>query len=265
MGHPLVFPIQTHSSVNPSAPAASDPIIIQPMISEGIANHNQTMFEMENDHERLCGQEGRLLKEKGNLLVQCSSDAECLPPSQCHTSGYCCMIALHQEPPPVGCPIGTRSLRNASGAELTCNPNEPNSCPGGALCYTDSLTNERRCCGSDPGQGCPAGSKAVLSGIRDTPLLCTPGRIACPNGALCQWSHLIDRYQCCQPDNGKNFIANTKNESPGCPRHQTPLKNELGATIECSVGGAPCPGGAGCRFNFWTASYQCCRTDTTGR
>ncbi|KAL6736190.1 hypothetical protein Aduo_006572 [Ancylostoma duodenale] len=227
---------------------ADDDIVSLPMISEGVDTANQTFFEMEEDHERLCGVEGRLLKEQGNRLVQCTSDDECLPPSQCHTTGYCCMIALNQEPPPVGCPIGTRPLVNSSGVELTCSPSMPDSCPGGALCYTDTLTNVKRCCGNDPGQGCPSGSRALLT-AEEKPLLCTPGRVGaiCPSGALCQWSHLIDRYQCCEPDNG-------------CPLHQIPQKTELGM-LSCIPGGTPCPNGGGCHFNFWTASYQCCSLD----
>ncbi|CAI4221500.1 unnamed protein product [Auanema sp. JU1783] len=224
-------------------------IFSQPLISEGEI-YNQTMFEMEEDHERLCGKEGRLLKERGSYLVQCSQDSECLPPSQCNLgTGYCCMMALHQEPPPVGCPMGTRALRNSSGIELTCNPSDPNACPGGAMCYTDSLTQQRRCCGADPGQGCPSGSRIILNAMDDTPLLCTPGRTTCPRSGMCQWSHLIDRYQCCEPDNG-------------CPKHQYPLKSAVGSSLKCSLGGPPCPGGASCRFNFWTSEYQCCRTDT---
>uniref|UniRef100_A0A7I4Y5V0 CC domain-containing protein n=1 Tax=Haemonchus contortus TaxID=6289 RepID=A0A7I4Y5V0_HAECO len=228
---------------------ANDDIFLLPMISEGMDPGNQTFFEIEEDHERLCGIEGRLLKEKGNRLVQCSSDDECLPPSQCHTTGYCCMIALNQEPPPVGCPIGTRPLVNSSGMELTCSPSVPDSCPGGALCYTDSLTNAKRCCGTDPGQGCPSGSRVLLTSL-EKPRLCVPGKAnaLCPRGALCQWSHLIDRYQCCEPDNG-------------CPRHQAPLKKV--DALKCNPRGAPCPDGAGCHFNFWTASYQCCKLDTT--
>ncbi|KAK5968446.1 hypothetical protein GCK32_013505 [Trichostrongylus colubriformis] len=162
------------------------------------------------------------------------------------------MIALHQEPPPVGCPIGTRPLKNASGVELICSTSVPDSCPGGALCYTDSLTDVKRCCGSDPGQGCPSGSRVLLTYL-EKPRLCTPGKLdaLCPRGALCQWSHLIDRYQCCEPDNG-------------CPRHQAPMKTVNGKPLECSPLGVPCPDGGGCHFNFWTASYQCCKLDTAG-
>ncbi|VDM62403.1 unnamed protein product [Angiostrongylus costaricensis] len=221
------------------------------MVSEQTGDSNQTFFEVEEDHERLCGKEGRLLKEKTDRLVQCLSDDDCLPPSQCHITGYCCLIALHQEPPPIGCPIGTRALVNAFGIELNCTPSIPDSCPGGALCYTDTLTNAKRCCGRDPGHGCPSGSRALLTAA-EKPLLCTPGKAddLCPSGALCQWSYLIDRYQCCEPDNG-------------CPRHQTPQRTAYGLPLPCSQGGPPCPDGGSCHFNFWTASYQCCRLDFT--
>ncbi|KHJ77002.1 hypothetical protein OESDEN_23378, partial [Oesophagostomum dentatum] len=87
---------------------------------------------------------------------------------------------------------GTRPLVNSPGAELTCSPSVPDSCPGGALCYTDALTNVKRCCESDPGQGCPSGSRVLLTS-QEKPQLSAPGRAdaVCPRRALCQWSHLI--------------------------------------------------------------------------
>lgn len=46
--------------------------------------------------------------------------------------------------------LGTRALKNINGSKLNCSPNQPNSCPGGAMCYEDSLYKTFWCCGKDP-------------------------------------------------------------------------------------------------------------------
>ena len=53
---------------------------------------------------------------------------------------------------------------------------------------------------------------------------CTPGRTdkGCAGNAVCQWSYLIDRYQCCQADNGRAttlFLVLKKRKMSGLPIH----------------------------------------------
>ncbi|KAI1727693.1 lustrin, cysteine-rich repeated domain-containing protein [Ditylenchus destructor] len=205
-------------------------------------------LESEQDHHALCGPGGRLLKGKGDRLTRCQTDSDCLPPSICYNHGYCCLIALAQEPPPIGCPKGTRPLKNIRGEELSCSPNRPDSCPGGHMCYEDSLDGSFKCCGKDPSEGCASGTRAVKLADGST-RMCLPGTASeyCPGMAICQWSFAIDRYICCEPDNG-------------CPIGQTPVRGNRGDIIPCSEH-AGCADGAVCRFNFWTASYQCCEMD----
>lgn len=81
----------------------------------------------------------------------------CLTPFTCQStiknsvSGYCCPDSLNVEPPPVGCPWGSRPMKNENLQELTCIPTAPNTCPGNGICYQDSVTGDGRCCGVDPG------------------------------------------------------------------------------------------------------------------
>ncbi|CAK5081898.1 unnamed protein product [Meloidogyne enterolobii] len=142
---------------------------------------------------------------------------------------------------------GTRQLRNKNGDLLNCSPLKPGSCPGGALCYQDSINTEQfRCCGKDPSDGCGTGQKA-LKHLNGSTLLCLPGTAECPGNGICEWSFDIDRFQCCEADNG-------------CLHEEIPVFDAKGNVISCSpITPLLCPDEAICRFNFWTASYQCCR------
>uniref|UniRef100_A0A915NKJ8 Uncharacterized protein n=1 Tax=Meloidogyne floridensis TaxID=298350 RepID=A0A915NKJ8_9BILA len=178
----------------------------------------------------------------------CLHDLDCLPPAKCLTKiKSCCIFPLNQEVPPIGCPKGTRQLRNKNGDLLNCSPTKPGSCPGGALCYQDSINTEQfRCCGKDPSDGCGTGQRA-LKHLNGSTLLCLPGTAECPGNGICEWSFDIDRFQCCEADNG-------------CLHEEIPVFDSKGNVISCSpITPLLCPDEAICRFNFWTASYQCCR------
>jgi hypothetical protein len=134
----------------------------------------------------------------------CNSDVDCLPPANCLLNGkICCVYPLNQESPPVGCPKlagggvytsifysflprGTRQLYNNKGEGLSCSPTKPGSCPGGAICYEDSLEPTKfRCCGKDPSEGCGTGQRVMRHG-NGSSMLCTPGdgSIECPGNAI---------------------------------------------------------------------------------
>jgi len=89
---------------------------------------------------------------------------------------------------------------------LDCSPIKPGSCPGGALCYQDSINTEQfRCCGKDPSDGCGTGQRA-LKHLNSSTLLCLPGTAECPGNGICEWSFDIDRFQCCEADNGRYIL-----------------------------------------------------------
>uniref|UniRef100_A0A914HCB0 Uncharacterized protein n=1 Tax=Globodera rostochiensis TaxID=31243 RepID=A0A914HCB0_GLORO len=197
----------------------------------------------------LCGAQGRLLLMPPNQTVlQCQHDSDCLPPAACDArSRVCCVQPLDQEAPPVGCPKGTRQLQNANGEWLSCEPTRPSSCPGGALCYEDSLDGQYRCCGKDPGEGCGTGQRVLRHANNGSVQLCVPGALPeCPGNAVCEWSFSIDRFQCCEPDSG-------------CPAGEVPMFDINDEVLTCSPQRpTACPQAAHCRFNFWTAENQCC-------
>lgn len=202
----------------------------------------------------LCAPEGRVqMMTNGSSPQFCSTDIDCLPPAICHgKQKICCFLPLNQEAPPIGCPKGTRQLRNAAAEWLSCLPNRPDSCPGGALCYEDSLEQGKfRCCGKDPSDGCGAGQRVLRHANDGSNQFCTPGDGSeCAGNAICQWSFAFDRFQCCEPDNG-------------CPPTEVPLFDYNNSNEVLMCDSEPCPEGAFCHFNFWIAASQCC-TNTGG-
>ena len=97
-------------------------------------------------------------------------------------------------------------MRNTNGDWLDCSPNKPENCPGGSLCYQDSINSKMfRCCGKDPSEGCGTGQRALKHVVNGSTFLCIPGTAECPGSAICEWSFDIDRFQCCEADNGEYF------------------------------------------------------------
>ncbi|CDW53758.1 Lustrin cystein domain containing protein [Trichuris trichiura] len=136
---------------------------------------------------------------------RCSSGKDCPNPFTCSGQGsmlYCCLRMGRIEPPPTGCPWGTRPLKDRRNQNIPCHPSEPNTCPGDTLCYHDSVTKSNHCCGKDPGRGCPSGTKPFE--VNKQIIKCVPGDLhaKCPQPAVCHWSYLTDNFQCCQKDNG---------------------------------------------------------------
>ncbi|KAL3098139.1 hypothetical protein niasHS_001975 [Heterodera schachtii] len=206
--------------------------------------------------DELCDARGiPMLMPPNQTVLQCTHDMDCLPPASCSTrSRVCCVQPLDQAPPPVGCPKGTRQLQNVNGEWVSCEPTRPSSCPGGALCYEDSLDGQHRCCGKDPGEGCGTGQRVLRHASNGSVQLCVPGALPeCAGNAVCEWSFTIDRFQCCEPDSG-------------CPAGEVPMFDKRGEVLTCSPqehhhqqnSRPACPPGAQCRFNFWIADYQCC-------
>uniref|UniRef100_A0A5S6QCJ5 EGF-like domain-containing protein n=1 Tax=Trichuris muris TaxID=70415 RepID=A0A5S6QCJ5_TRIMR len=182
----------------------------------------------------------------------CSSASDCPRPFACSgaqgKARYCCLHIGRIEPPPVGCPWGTRPLKDGKNQNIPCRTSEPNSCPGDTLCYQDSVTKLNYCCGKDPGRGCPSGAKPLE--VNKRTMNCVPGdqQAKCPSPAVCHWSYLTDNFQCCQKDNG-------------CPDGMEPLYNLAGSPQRCKrAETSGCPLRYTCHFNFWLADYQCCST-----
>ncbi|KAI6241871.1 hypothetical protein M3Y99_00289500 [Aphelenchoides fujianensis] len=151
-----------------------------------------------------------------------------------------------------GCPKGFRPLKASSSRPLVCKPGEKQSCPGDAICFEDPGRRSFHCCAQDPTEGCASGMRSLR--LADgSARLCRPEAAnsadSCPGAALCQWSFLIDRYQCCEPDNG-------------CARGEEPVRRVDGGIRACQRK-EDCPLHAHCSFNFWSASLQCCRRDPT--
>ncbi|KRX96506.1 Uncharacterized protein T4E_1500 [Trichinella pseudospiralis] len=184
---------------------------------------------------------------------QCTTDADCVSPLTCQ-AGACCIAGERIEPPPNGCPWGTRPLIDQHKQLVRCVPGLSDSCPEDTICYFDNVENSHRCCGKDPGEGCPSGSKPFK--LNNQLVKCIPGDPShqCPGKSICHWSYLTDRFQCCQQDNA-GFVK-------GCPSNMHPSYGDGDLPRLCQKNKlGQCPPFSSCHFNFWIAAYQCCQHD----
>lgn len=177
-----------------------------------------------------------------------------------------------------------------SGLVIKCTPGKPNACPESGICYYDSVDNINKCCAKDPGifqskldsesiensnlillgDGCPSGTKPQKNSANQS-IQCRPGVASqsCPGSGVCQWNYLVDRYQCCEADNGtvpksidfdpKLFLKALM--SSGCPVGTSPLiEATVVRTCKKELSGQ-CPTNFNCEYNFWSNNYQCCGKD----
>ncbi|KAI6181731.1 hypothetical protein M3Y98_00860600 [Aphelenchoides besseyi] len=205
-----------------------------------------------------------------NNPVQCRSNVDCKSTSAvCEpTTGFCCLITspAMSNVNSIGCPMGFRHLKASTSRLLVCQPEQKSSCPGDAICFENPTQKTWNCCAKDPTEGCAPGMRSVK--LADgSARLCRPEAAnsadVCPHGSTCQWSFLIDQYQCCEADNGNSagrWIGRIS--LSGCTRGEEPVRRSGGGIRSC-VKKEDCPLHAHCSFNFWTASMQCCRRDPT--
>ncbi|VDP11326.1 unnamed protein product [Soboliphyme baturini] len=210
-----------------------------------------------------CGSGRLFINPMTNKAMQCNTNSDCPKGAECTlTNGKrlcsCAVAVEHVEPPPTGCPWGTRPLKDHMRQVIRCSPGNPRMCPGNTTCHFDSEYKMYKCCGKDPGEGCPSGSK--LEKRNGAAVKCSPGELpdSCSPTALCQWNYLAESYLCCLPHNGL-----TNENLLGCPERMVPFSDESSQIKACTphVNGT-CPQGSSCHFNFWIATYQCCRQTT---